>query len=45
MAKHLLAATESLGPLAERLQKLDDEECRALSERIVAFVVAVRGAG
>ncbi|HEY0344873.1 MAG TPA: hypothetical protein VGC59_09510 [Solirubrobacteraceae bacterium] len=45
MAKYLLAATESLGPLAERLQSFDDEECRALSERIVAFVVAVRGGG
>jgi hypothetical protein len=45
MAKHLLAATESLGPLAERLQNIDDEECVELSERIVAFVVAVRGGG
>ena len=43
MTAHLLAATESLGPLAERLQSFDDEECRALAERIAAFVVAVRG--
>jgi hypothetical protein len=45
MATHLLAATEALGPLAERLQSFDDEECRALAERIAAFVVAVRGGG
>ena len=45
MATHLLAATESLGPLAERLAGFDDEECRALAERIAAFVVAVRGGG
>jgi hypothetical protein len=45
MATQLLAATDSLGPLAERLSGFDDEECRALSERIAAFVVAVRGAG
>jgi hypothetical protein len=44
MATHLLAATESLGPLAERLQSFGDEECRALADRIAAFVVAVRGA-
>ena len=43
MAQHLLAATESLGPLAERLASFDDEECRALAERVAAFVVAVRG--
>ena len=40
---HLLAATESLGPLAERLSGFEDEECRALAQRIAAFVVAVRG--
>jgi hypothetical protein len=40
---HLLAATQSLGPLAERLATFDDEECRALAERIAAFVVATRG--
>ncbi len=45
IAAQLLAATESLGPLAERLAGFDDEECRALAERIAAFVVAVRGAG
>jgi hypothetical protein len=45
MATQVLAATDSLGPLAERLSGFDDEECRALSERIAAFVVAVRGAG
>jgi hypothetical protein len=44
MATHLLAATESLGPLAERLAGFGDEECGALAERIAAFVVAVRGA-
>jgi hypothetical protein len=44
MARHLLAATESLGPLAERLQSFGDEECGALADRIAAFVVAVRGA-
>jgi hypothetical protein len=43
MTTHLLAATESLGPLAERLQTFDDVECRALAERIAAFVVTVRG--
>lgn len=43
MAKHLMAASESLGPLAERLQGFDDEECRALAARIAAFVVAIRG--
>ena len=43
-AAQLLAATESLGPLAERLASFEDEECRALSARIAAFVVAVRGA-
>ena len=45
MATHLLAATESLGPLAERMATFEDEECRQLAERIAAFVVAVRGAG
>ena len=45
IAAQLLSATESLGPLAERLAGFDDEECRALAERIAAFVVAVRGAG
>ena len=43
VAAQLLAATESLGPLAERLAGIDDEECRALAERIAAFVVSVRG--
>ncbi len=43
MATQLLAATESLGPLAERLAGFDDEECRALGQRVAAFVVAVRG--
>jgi len=43
IAAQLLAATESLGPLAERLATFDDEECRALAARIAAFVVAVRG--
>jgi hypothetical protein len=43
MTTHLLAATESLGPLAERLRGFDDEECRSLAERVEAFVLAVRG--
>jgi hypothetical protein len=43
MATHLLAATDSLGPLAERLATFDDEECRQLAQRVAAFVVAVRG--
>ena len=43
IAAQLLTATESLGPLAERLAGFDDEECRALGERIAAFVVSVRG--
>ena len=43
MTKHLLVATESLGPLAERLSALDDDDCRALAERIASFVLAVRG--
>jgi hypothetical protein len=43
IAAQLHAATESLGPLAERLASFDDEECRQLAERIAAFVVAVRG--
>jgi hypothetical protein len=45
VAAQLHAATESLGPLAERLAGFEDEECRALAARIAAFVVAVRGAG
>jgi hypothetical protein len=44
IAAQLLAATESLGPLAERLAGFDDEACRALAERIAAFVISVRGA-
>ena len=44
IAAQLLAATESLGPLAERLAGFDDEACRELSERIAAFVISVRGA-
>ncbi len=43
IAAQLLAATDSLGPLAERLAAFEDEECRALSARVAAFVVAVRG--
>jgi hypothetical protein len=43
MTRLLLAATESLGPLALRLRAFDDEECRSLAERTEAFVVAVRG--
>jgi hypothetical protein len=43
MTRHLLAATESLGPLAERLRGFDDAQCRALAERIESFVAAVRG--
>lgn len=43
IAAQLLAATDSLGPLAERLAAFEDEECRALAERVAAFVVAVRG--
>jgi hypothetical protein len=45
MTKHLLAACESLGPLAERLRTVDDEECRAFADRVAAFVVSVRGPG
>ena len=45
MAAHLMSATESLGPLAERLATFEDEACRQLAERIAAFVVAVRGGG
>jgi hypothetical protein len=45
IAAQLLAATESLGPLAERLAGFEDEECRALADRVAAFVVSVRGAG
>jgi hypothetical protein len=45
MTKHLLAACDSLGPLAERLRGFEDEECRSLSERTAAFVVSVRGPG
>jgi hypothetical protein len=44
IAAQLLAATESLGPLAERLAGFDDEECRALAARVAAFVISVRGA-
>lgn len=44
MATQLHAATDSLGPLAERLASFDDEESRALAQRIASFVVAVRGA-
>jgi hypothetical protein len=43
MTRHLLAATGSLAPLAERLRGFDDPECRALGERVAAFVAAVRG--
>ncbi len=43
IAAQLLAATDSLGPLAERLAGFEDEECRALAARVAAFVVAVRG--
>jgi hypothetical protein len=45
MTKHLLAASESLAALAERLREFDDEECRSLAERTAAFVVSVRGPG
>ena len=45
MTQHLLAASESLAALAERLRTFDDEECRSLAERIAAFVVSVRGPG
>jgi len=45
MTQHLLSASESLGALAERLRGFDDEECRALADRIAAFVVSVRGPG
>ena len=44
IATQLMIATDSLGPLAERLATFEDEESRALAERIAAFVVAVRGA-
>lgn len=44
IAAQLLTATESLGPLAERLAGFDDEACRALAERVAAFVISVRGA-
>ncbi|HVL31748.1 MAG TPA: hypothetical protein VM299_05890 [Solirubrobacteraceae bacterium] len=43
MTRHLVAATESLAPLAERLRSFDDAECRALAERVDAFVATVRG--
>ena len=43
MATHLHAAAESLGPLAERLATFEDEECRALAQRVAGFVMAVRG--
>lgn len=45
MLRHLLTATESVGPLAERLRAIDDEQCRELAERLEAFVVSVRGEG
>ena len=45
MATHLHAAAESLGPLAERLATFEDEECRALAQRVAGFVMAVRGGG
>jgi hypothetical protein len=45
MTQYLVAASESLGPLAERLRGFEDEECRALAERTAAFVVSVRGPG
>jgi hypothetical protein len=37
---HLLAATQSLGPLAGRLRALDDEESRGLAGRVEAFVAS-----
>ncbi|MCA1701721.1 MAG: hypothetical protein LC790_23645 [Actinobacteria bacterium] len=43
MTAHLLAATESLGPLRDRLREFEDEACRGLAERVDAFVTAVRG--
>jgi hypothetical protein len=45
MTKQLLAACDSLGPLAERLREVDDDACQSLAERIAAFVVAIRGPG
>lgn len=45
MTEHLLAACDALGPLAERMRAFDDEECRALADRVAAFVVSVRGPG
>ena len=44
LAAQMLTATQSLGPLAERLAGFEDVECRALAERLAAFVVSVRGA-
>jgi hypothetical protein len=38
VATHLIAATQSLGPLADRLRTFDDDESRALATRIEAFV-------
>jgi hypothetical protein len=35
---HLIAATESLGPLADRLRTFDDDESRGLAARIEAFL-------
>jgi hypothetical protein len=45
MSKHLIAACDSLGPLAERLRGFQDEECRSLADRTAAFVVSIRGPG
>lgn len=40
VATHLLAATQSLGSLAERLRTFDDEESRGLAVRVEAFVAS-----
>jgi len=40
VATHLIAATHSLGPLAERLRTFDDDESRALAVRVEAFVAS-----
>jgi hypothetical protein len=37
---HLLAASQSLGPLADRLRTFDDERCRDLAARVDAFVAS-----
>jgi hypothetical protein len=37
---HLLAATESLAPLADRLRTFDDEQSRDLAARVEAFVAS-----